>query len=109
MLYLEDILEASGKILRFCEGLDDGGFLADEMVQDAVLRNPEIIGEAMKRLPEPWKTREANIPWRNIAGFRDVIAHAYFGVDLELVWSVVQEELPALMGAARRLRDSPPP
>ena len=102
-LYLEDIVEAGGKILRFCEGMDEAAFLADEMAQDAVLRNLEVIGEAVKRLPTEWKDRAPEVPWRDIAGFRDVIAHAYFGVDLGLVWSVVMDDLGPLRGAARAL------
>lgn len=95
-LYLEDISEACVKIARFCEGMDETAFAADEMVQDAVLRNLEVIGEAVKRLPAAWKEAEPQIPWRDIAGFRDVIAHAYFGVDLGLVWSIVKCDLAPL-------------
>ena len=102
-LYLEDIIEACGKVQRFCEGLDESRFVADELLQDAVLRNLEVIGEAVKRLPADWKDGAPEIPWRDIAGFRDVIAHAYFGVDLGLVWSVVSGDLAPLMDAARRL------
>ncbi|HZU54067.1 MAG TPA: DUF86 domain-containing protein [Holophagaceae bacterium] len=102
-LYLEDIAEAGGKIQRFCGGMDEAAFLADDMAQDAVLRNLEVIGEAVKRLPAAWKDGAPEIPWRDIAGFRDVIAHAYFGVDLGLVWSIVLDDLDPLMGAVRAL------
>ncbi len=107
-LYLEDIFEAGEKILRFCEGMDETAFVGDELVQDAVLRNLEVIGEAVKRLPSSWKEHAPGIPWRDIAGFRDVIAHAYFGVDLELVWSIVRDDLGPLMAAVQSLLEANP-
>ena len=96
-LYLEDILEAGEKILRFCGGMDESAFASNDQVQDAVLRNLEVIGEAVKRLPVAWTERKPSVPWRDIAGFRDVIAHAYFGVDLGIVWSIVQDDLNPLI------------
>lgn len=67
--------------------------------QDATIRNLEIIGEAVKRLSDDFKSRNTNIPWRNIAGLRDVLIHDYMGVDLVNVWNVVQLNLPALKKA----------
>ncbi len=64
--------------------------------QDAIIRNLEIIGEATKRLSNPLKDSYPNIPWRNIAGLRDVLIHDYMGVDLESVWNVVENDLPPL-------------
>ena len=64
--------------------------------QDAIIRNLEIIGEAAKRLSKPLKKRHPDIPWRNIAGLRDVLIHDYMGVDLESVWYVVENDLPPL-------------
>lgn len=64
--------------------------------QDAIIRNLEILGEASKRLSKPLKSQYSHIPWRNIAGLRDVLIHDYMGVDLPSVWNVVEQNLPIL-------------
>jgi uncharacterized protein with HEPN domain len=71
-------------------------FFTDTMVQDAVIRNLEVIGEAVKNLPLDLRRRRPEIPWRSITALRNVLIHEYFGVDLEIVWRVVQRRLPAL-------------
>jgi len=73
------------------------------MMRDAVVRNIEIIGEATKRLPQDLKDREPGIPWKAIAGMRDVVVHDYFEIDDEIVWNVVERELPRLREAIERL------
>lgn len=94
-LYLEHILEAVNKIERYCA---DGkeAFCRDERTQDAVIRNFEIIGEAAKRLSDRTRNSHPEIPWREVAGFRDVLIHDYMGVKIDLVWNVVKDHLPAL-------------
>ena len=71
-------------------------FIKDRKTQDAVIRNLEIIGEAVKQLPAELTGRHADIPWKNIAGMRDQLIHHYFGVNLELVWGVVENRLDQL-------------
>jgi uncharacterized protein with HEPN domain len=84
-------------------------FRAARKTVDAVVRNLEIIGEAVKHLPASVMHRGAEVDWRRIAGFRDILIHAYFGVDLEFVWDVVATKVPALLQAVTDLQrqDSP--
>ena len=94
-VYLAHIMECIQKIERFTA---DGKnrFLGDAMVQDAVLRNFEVIGEAAKRLDNAYPAAHPESPWRALAGLRDVLVQQYEGVDLEKVWAIVEHELPGL-------------
>jgi uncharacterized protein with HEPN domain len=104
-LYLEHIRDAIDKIRAYsAAGREE--FLRNSMAQDAVMRNFEIIGEAAKRLSEATKSRCPEIPWRRVAGFRDVLIHAYMGVDTAEVWNVIETHLPGLRAAAERLLGS---
>jgi uncharacterized protein with HEPN domain len=101
-VYLAHILECIDKVERFTA---DGSsrFLGDAMVQDAVLRNFEVIGEAAKRLNDDYRTAHPEIPWRALAGLRDVLIHQYEGVDLTRVWAIVETDLPGLKRAISAL------
>lgn len=103
-LYLRDILEAIGRIERYTRGMDYEEFLADDLVQDGVIRNLMVIGEA-KLIPEPLKCEHADISWRKIAGVRDILIHAYFGIHNEIVWDVIQNKIPQLRVAVRQMLD----
>ena len=72
-------------------------------VHFAVLRNLEVIGEAIKRLPVEWRERAPEIPWQDVAGLRDILIHQYQGVDFAIVWDIVANEVPALHGAVSEL------
>jgi uncharacterized protein with HEPN domain len=102
-LWLADVLEACERIRAYVANSDFDGFMADTRTADAVLRNLEIVGEAVKKLPPELLAQAPHVPWSDVAGFRDILAHAYFRVDLTLVWDIVQHELPALEEAARQL------
>lgn len=101
-VYLAHILECIQKIERFTAG-GKARFLSDVMIQDAVVRNLEVIGEAAKRLDDAYRTAHPEIPWRALAGLRDVLIHQYEGVDLERVWTIVGGELPDLRKAIAAL------
>jgi len=94
-VYLRHIRDAIARIGKYtAQGRN--AFFEDSMVQDAVIRNLEVIGEAVRSLPPELKRRHPEIPWRSITALRNVLIHEYFGVDLEIVWRVVQRRLPAL-------------
>jgi uncharacterized protein with HEPN domain len=100
-VYLAHILECAAKIEDYIT--TEKEFLRDPKTQDAVIRNFEIIGEAAKRVPDDYSTRYPDIPWRLMAGFRDVLIHAYEGVDLQRVWKIAKEDLPQVKAAISKI------
>ena len=100
---LQDIVEACDAIARYIAGYDAATFAADAKTRDAVIRQFEIVGEAVKALPVEWAEREPGVPWRQIAGFRDVLAHAYFAVEISVVWDAAAHKAPELRLACLRL------
>ena len=101
-LYLQHVLDAIGKIERYVTvGYDE--FMAESHWHDAAIRQFEIIGEAVKRLSTKITERRPDIPWRRIAGMRDVLIHNYMGVDLEAVWQATQHDIPRLRQAVEEL------
>jgi uncharacterized protein with HEPN domain len=95
-LLLEDILEASEKILSYTSGMSFEDFVSDDKTIDAVVRNFEIIGEAANRVPEDFKSNHPEIEWRRMTGLRNRIIHEYFGVNYATVWKVKEENIPEL-------------
>ena len=95
-VYLYHILESITAIEEFTKGVRRGNFLRERIVQDAVIRNLEIIGEASKKIPPSIRNKHAHIEWQKIAGMRDVLIHNYLGVDLDRVWNVLKKRLPQL-------------
>jgi len=92
-VYLQDILESIEYIQSFLNGVSEDEFYKNVEKQDAVLRRLEIIGEAVKHLPEEIRENHPDIPWRQIAGMRDIIIHEYFGITLNMIWVVATEDI----------------
>jgi uncharacterized protein with HEPN domain len=95
-LYLDDILESIKRIEKTTAGITKEKFDEDIDIQDAVMRRIEIIGEAVKQMPQDFKDTHAEVPWRKIAGARDVFIHAYMEINLDRVWNIVQNDLSPL-------------
>ena len=95
-VYLSHIKDALHQITAYTDSLDYAGFKANRMVQDAVIRQFEIIGEATKNLSDAFRAHHHAIPWKDLAGFRDKLIHQYFGVDLAMVWQSVVDDVPML-------------
>lgn len=96
LLYVEDMRDRADRVLRYTAGMDRAAYDADERTQDAVLRNLEIVGEAAKNVPPDVRALYPDVDWRALAGFRDILAHAYFRIATEIVWDIVCNELPPL-------------
>lgn len=95
--YLLDVLIGGRKVLRYLAGVSWERFQEDELLQDAVLRNLQIVGEAARMISDQWKADHPEIPWRRISGMRNRLVHEYFRVDVEKVWDTVRDDLPALL------------
>ena len=102
-LYLDDILEATTRIEKYTKELTLEKFKKDNLVIDGVVRNLEIIGEAVKNIPADVKDKHPDIEWKKIAGLRDILAHEYFGIDIEILWDIVDNKLPELKKEISRL------
>jgi uncharacterized protein with HEPN domain len=102
-LRVEDILDAIAKIERYLDGLTFEQFQSDEKTIDAVVRNLEVIGEAVRHLMASSDELPHAIPWADIAGMRNILIHEYFGVDLTIVWATVTVDLPTLRSSLKRL------
>ena len=102
-VYLRDILEAADKIGRYVQGMTRDQLATDTRTLDAVVRNLEVIGEAAKNIPEAVRAASPEIEWKKIAGLRDILIHQYFGIDLDIVWDIVRNKVPALATSVRRL------
>jgi uncharacterized protein with HEPN domain len=95
-VFLRHILDAINKIQGYTKGMDYEGFRTSSLVQDGVIRQLEIMGEATKNLSQEIREKHPDIPWKDIAGMRDKLIHQYFGVDIAGVWDTAEQDIPTL-------------
>ena len=101
--FLNHILDAIEKIEKYLQGIDEKAFKKNDLVQDGVIRQIEIIGEAVKRLSDGIKSQSPHVPWQDIAGMRDKLIHDYFGVDIDTVWLTVEKDIPDFKEEIKRI------
>lgn len=104
-IFILDIEECIEAIEGYMEDISKVTFFGERKIQDAVLRRLEVIGEAVKNLPQDFREKYPNIDWKKIAGLRDVLIHAYFGVSLERIWVIVKDDLPDLKKKIKKILD----
>jgi len=106
ILYLQDILDSIERIAQYTKGMKFAGFRSNRMVQDAVARNIEIIGEAASKIPKRITNKHTSIPWDKMKGMRNIVIHEYFGTDINITWKTIKESLPKLKPQIKSLLDS---
>jgi uncharacterized protein with HEPN domain len=103
-VYLGDIRRSIEKIERYTKGIKSKyAFSKNDLVVDAVTRNLQIIGEAVKNIPLDAKKKHPEIEWKKIAGLRDILTHAYFGVEISIIWDIIENYLPELKVAVKKM------
>jgi len=103
--YLHHVLDSISKIKKFTENINENKFKKNELVQSAVIRQIEIIGEAAKQVSNLIKKKYSYIPWKDIAGMSDKLIHGYFGVDIDAVWDTIQQDIPKLKKDIEKILD----
>ena len=107
-LFLKDILDAIESIESFVAGMDLDGFQADDKTSSAVIRKFEIMGEAVRQVPEDVRTAYSEVAWKEMAGMRDRLIHFYMGVNYRLIWQTIQNYLPATKAGIKKILDENP-
>lgn len=102
-VFLEDIIIASNKVLKYTKGLSYDDLMDNDLVSDAVIKNILVIGEATKNIPDEIREANPNIEWRKMAGMRDMMIHGYFSINYRIVWDVVQDKIPTLKKQVEQL------
>ena len=103
-LYLNDILESIKQIEEYIQGASEDGFKKDKKLQDAVIRRIEIIGEASRNIPRALKEKNAEIPWHELAQFRDFISHSYFEASLDRIWKTAKNRMPQIKEKFQKIK-----
>ena len=105
--FIGHVVMAMRFVADFIEGMTLDDFLADRKTRDAVIRNCEVIGEAIKHIPDEFRTQHPSVDWSGLAGLRDVLIHQYFGVDYVALWNIVAQECPVYCEALAALPECP--
>lgn len=102
--YMNDMIGFAEKVLAYTEGLDQEAFVSSDLTYDATIRNLALIGEAAARIPESVRECYPEIPWRLVIATRNRLIHAYLGIDNDTVWSIIQENVPALLATLKHIQ-----
>ncbi len=102
---LEDIVESSALIAVYVQGMSYANWVKDRKTIDAVVRNLQIIGEATNHVPEDVRSRYSDVPWAQLRGMRNILIHEYFGVDTDILWRAVTEDVPRLREQIQKIID----
>jgi hypothetical protein len=105
-LFIEDIFISIERISSYTSGMTREEFGRDPKTQDAVIRNLEILGEAAKNIPESFKKKYSEVPWKRIAGMRDKLIHHYFGVSMNIIWATVKNDIPEIRPALVKIHQT---
>ena len=104
LLYIDHIINCIKKIRKFIKGIDKKEFAKNELIQDAIIRNFEVIGEASKKISPDFKKVYYDIPWKEISGMRDKLIHDYLGIDIEVIWKTIEHDLPILQKELKKIK-----
>ena len=103
-LFIQDILDNIKDIESFSKGLTKEKFENNKLKQNAIIRSLEIMGEAVKNIPNSFREKYPSVPWKKIAGFRDILSHAYFGVSIDRIWGIIEIDLPSLKKEIEKIK-----
>ena len=103
--YLDDMIKFAEKVLSYTDGLDQASFVANGLAYDATLRNLELLGEAATHIPDKFRSAHPEIPWRMIIATRNRLIHGYLGIDNDILWSIIRDDVPELLPLLRALEN----
>ena len=103
-LFIEDILESIKLIEKYIKNISKENLDNNQKLKDSIVRRLEIIGEAVKNIPDNFRKKYPEVPWKKIAGLRDIIIHTYFSLDLDITWDIIKKDLPDLKEKMLKIR-----